>query len=320
GLPGECNITVFNNGVLRPEGIYSSVDEIIIPLDINGQYPLPESGNSFGPNGQSWIYTAPIPESMYSSNISGAHRLPNGNTLICVGARSRFIEVQPDGDTVWEYIYPGLSSIFRCERYDLDYGAFDGIEIIPEGYIEDYPITVEGTRNSPSEPLDIEEVTITSKIYDPSGIQSAELYVYYGTESLIIEMNDSGTGADIAPDDSVYTAKIQALPGLIGADYFIRIIDGSGGIFTDPPYASEDYYFTYDISSSTPEKVTIEKSENTVNIHWDPIENINEYKVYSSDDPYFGFTVDDSGMFAGETWTVSPTSSKKFYYVVAVKN
>ena len=320
GLPGEGNITVFNNGELRPEGTYSSVDEIIIPLDTDGQYPLPESGNSFGPNGQSWTYTAPIPESMYSSNISGAHRLPNGNTLICVGARSRLIEVQSDSKIVWEYIYSGLSSIFRSERYDLDYGAFEGREIIPKGYIETYPITAVGTRHAPSQPLDIEEVTITSKIFDPSGIQSADLYVFFGTESLVIEMNDSGIGADIVEGDSIYTANIPALPGFVVADYYIKIIDGSGGNFTDPPYASANYYFTYDILSSTPENITIEKSENTINIHWDPIENINEYKVYSSDDPYFGFTEDDSGIFNGETWTASQSSSKKFYYVVAVKN
>ncbi|MDA3838969.1 MAG: aryl-sulfate sulfotransferase [Candidatus Delongbacteria bacterium] len=320
GLPGEGNITVFNNGVLRPEGTYSTVDEIVVPVDTYGKYSLPQSGNSFGPTSQSWIYEAPIPETMYSSNISGAHRLPNGNTLICVGARSRFIEVQSDGKTVWEYIYPELSSIFRCHRYDLDYEAFEGREIIPAGYIESYPITAEGTRHSPSKPLDIEEITITSKIYDTSGIQSVELNVFYGTESLVIEMNDSGIGADIVQGDSVYTANIPALPGFNAADYYIKIIGGDGGNFTDPPYASQDYYFTYDILSSTPENITIAKSESTLNIHWDPIENINEYKVYSSDDPYSGFTEDYSGMFDGETWTVSYSSRKKFYYVVAVKN
>ena len=40
------------------------------------------------------------------SEISGAHRLPNGNTLICAGVRGTFFEVTPAGETVWEYVNP----------------------------------------------------------------------------------------------------------------------------------------------------------------------------------------------------------------------
>ena len=46
GCPGEGNILVFNNGVGRSDGRYSSVDEIMLPVDEygnvvdNGQQPL----------------------------------------------------------------------------------------------------------------------------------------------------------------------------------------------------------------------------------------------------------------------------------------
>ena len=42
----------------------------------------------------------------YSQFISGAKRLPHGNTLITEGSNGRLIEVTPDFEIVWEYINP----------------------------------------------------------------------------------------------------------------------------------------------------------------------------------------------------------------------
>jgi len=50
-----------------------------------------------------WSYTAP---NFYSFNISGAQRLPNGNTLITEGTQGRVFEVTPDKAIVWEYVAP----------------------------------------------------------------------------------------------------------------------------------------------------------------------------------------------------------------------
>jgi hypothetical protein len=49
------------------------------------------------------MYMAEPKDDFYSYFISGAQRLPNGNTLICSGANSRFFEVTPAGKIVWEY-------------------------------------------------------------------------------------------------------------------------------------------------------------------------------------------------------------------------
>ncbi len=38
-------------------------------------------------------------------NISGAQRLPNGNTQICVGESGKILEVTRDGQIAWEYDY-----------------------------------------------------------------------------------------------------------------------------------------------------------------------------------------------------------------------
>jgi len=97
GCPGEGSILVFNNGVGRG---YSTVDEIITPVDENGEYYL-APGSAYGPSAQTWTYS-PTP-SFYASHISGAWRLPSGNTLITNGETGKIFEVTPDGVTVWQY-------------------------------------------------------------------------------------------------------------------------------------------------------------------------------------------------------------------------
>ena len=105
GLPGEGHVLVFNNGGRRPDGSYSSVDEIVLPVDERGRYSIKE-GAIFGPEKAVWSYSAPKKEDFYSSFISGAHRLPNGNTQICSGANGTLFEVTPDKQIVWKYVNP----------------------------------------------------------------------------------------------------------------------------------------------------------------------------------------------------------------------
>jgi hypothetical protein len=105
GYPGEGNILVFNNGVSRPEGKYSSIDEFTPPVNSNGSYYL-EPGKAFAPKEQSWIYTSKNPFDFYSHYASGALRISNGNTLICDAPAGRFFEVTQEKEMVWEYINP----------------------------------------------------------------------------------------------------------------------------------------------------------------------------------------------------------------------
>lgn len=106
GLPGEGHILVFNNGRHRPDGDYSSVVEIVPPADRLGHYTR-KSGMAFGPTGPCWEYVAsPKKNDFFSGHISGAHRLPNGNTFICSGANGTFFEVTPAKEIVWKYVNP----------------------------------------------------------------------------------------------------------------------------------------------------------------------------------------------------------------------
>jgi hypothetical protein len=118
GCPGEGDILIFNNGVNRPGGSYSSVDEIIPPVDENGFYYL-EPGSAYGPENLTWSYTANPHSSFYSYYIGGAERLADGDTLICDGDSGVFFEVTPEGEKIWSYTnpypYPSANDVFKID-------------------------------------------------------------------------------------------------------------------------------------------------------------------------------------------------------------
>jgi hypothetical protein len=105
GLPGEGNILVFDNGGYAGYGLlglpirylrfYSRVIEFNpVTYDIVWEYEKKDNPR------------------FYSDRISGAQRLPNGNTLICEGSRGRVFEVTQEKNIVWEYVYPGKNGDF----------------------------------------------------------------------------------------------------------------------------------------------------------------------------------------------------------------
>ncbi|MCY4417951.1 MAG: aryl-sulfate sulfotransferase [Chloroflexi bacterium] len=100
-------------------------------------------------NEVAWQYRGDPPISFYSYHISGAERLPNGNTLICEGAPGRIFEVTPVGEIAWEYINPFLgqsgfgvggsvsglaNSVFRAHRYGNDHPALAGKDLDPDRF------------------------------------------------------------------------------------------------------------------------------------------------------------------------------------------
>jgi len=114
GLPGEGDLTVFNNDIPgRKDSLdYSAIYQITTPINQSGHYVL-EKGKAFGPETPTWVYVAEDTISFYSSFISGAHRMKNGNTFICEGAKARFFEVTPEGKIVWEYLNPYRGDIHK---------------------------------------------------------------------------------------------------------------------------------------------------------------------------------------------------------------
>lgn len=103
GVPGAGHVLVFNNGQGRPGEEYSSVDELVLPFERETGFTRADNA-AFGPAAPVWSYSSP--KDFFSFFISGADRLPNGNTLVCEGASGRFFEVTPDARIVWEYSNP----------------------------------------------------------------------------------------------------------------------------------------------------------------------------------------------------------------------
>jgi hypothetical protein len=105
GLPGAGHVLVFNNGRKRTGGAHSSVDELALPVAPDGSYRHSE-GTAYGPDEPVWSYSAPKKSDFYSDFISGAQRLPNGNTFICAGGSGTLFEVTPEKEIVWKYLNP----------------------------------------------------------------------------------------------------------------------------------------------------------------------------------------------------------------------
>lgn len=155
---------IFNNGRGRPDGNYSTVIELIPPMDADGNYIL-EPGTAYGPAEPTWQHKEE--DVFFSSYISGARRLPNGNTLICQGADGTLFEVTSENELVWKYVNPAKpihpevpegttltkeerrsrkkynTPVFRVYRYGFDHPAFQNNDITPGplliDYIKDHP-------------------------------------------------------------------------------------------------------------------------------------------------------------------------------------
>ncbi|HTW91746.1 MAG TPA: aryl-sulfate sulfotransferase [bacterium] len=172
GLPGAGHIMVYNNGPGRPGGQYSTVDEFVPDCDSTGHYNRPAPGSPFGPSAQSWIYAATPPASFFSASISGAERLPNGNTLICEGNSGYFFEVTRDSQVIWRYLNPQTDSLrlyqgdtvpsgvsdkqnatFRVTRYAPDYAGLVGKNLTPGYPLERYRSPVLGLAEVARQPV-----------------------------------------------------------------------------------------------------------------------------------------------------------------------
>ena len=154
GLPGEGDLLVFDNGgeggygvpnPASPIGVnnahrdYSRVLQFNpVTLEITWQYTPLEAG--------SFLFTDA--SRFYSSYISSAQRLPNGNTLITEGSDGHLLEVTPDHEIVWEYINPYFKNIggnFKCNMiyraYRVPYEWIPQLEKPVETSIEPLDIT-----------------------------------------------------------------------------------------------------------------------------------------------------------------------------------
>ena len=142
GLPGAGNLLVFDNGgtggygfanPARPDGTNSMTRDQSRVLEIN---PVTLE--------KVWEYTINGTERFrfYSSYVSNAQRLPNGNTMINEGMHGRVFELTPEEEIVWEYVSPFFNDdevpshrVYRAYRLPYDWipqlDAPEEIQVIP---------------------------------------------------------------------------------------------------------------------------------------------------------------------------------------------
>ena len=207
GLPGSGHILVFNNGNVRG---YSSVDEFAPPVDANGDYTWPSPGEPFGPSGLTWTWRADPVTNFYATSLSGAQRLPNGNTLIDDGPKAHFFEVTTEGKLVWDYrspvapsgpvqqgSTPSLPNVFRAYRFGSDYAGLAGHDLSPTVPVEGYPIEIGGSATSPSIPVPSDTaILITAEIRATQGtLTSAVVQANTGNGYQPFVMYDDGLTA-----------------------------------------------------------------------------------------------------------------------------
>lgn len=150
GYPDGGMIIIYNNVAGTPENAeYSTVNVINPPLNSNNTYNY-TPGTAYLPAQPHWTYKATPPTDFYSSIISGAKRLPNGNTLMCAGVPGLFLEVDYQKNTVWKYINPvgnnglptpqfvapDLNLVFKINRYGANYPGLADKILTPQGAIE----------------------------------------------------------------------------------------------------------------------------------------------------------------------------------------
>jgi hypothetical protein len=137
GQLGAGGLMVFDNGT-KKERAWSVIREWWPARDAQGNYVRQED-QPFGPQEESWTYTAEEPTDFFSTFISGVQRQPSGTTLICSGAQGWVFEVTPGGEVVWDWRNPyGMdlevdeprdesdsditpTAIFRAQRYGSDH-------------------------------------------------------------------------------------------------------------------------------------------------------------------------------------------------------
>jgi hypothetical protein len=96
-LPGAGHVLTFDNG-----------GEAGYPMQFRGFSRVVE----FDPATRAVVFTydathsGRLPFTLFSPFISGAQRLPNGNTLAVEGLKGRLFEFTPAGALVWEYMTP----------------------------------------------------------------------------------------------------------------------------------------------------------------------------------------------------------------------
>ena len=215
GCPGEGHITVFNNGLGRPGTDYSTVDEFVPPVDEDGNYEY-TPGSAYGPDDQLWIYDT----GYFALYVSGAQRLPNGNTLIVNGPSGEFIEVTHEKEIVWEYEnpYPNYwqNAVFKFEYYPPETPQPDEPDLDCDGSLNWNNVAAGATLEGD---------------FQVKNIGDAESYLNWEVESYPewgTWLFEPESGVNLTPEDGPFEVQVTVIaPNEIDKEFegYIRVVN-----------------------------------------------------------------------------------------------
>jgi hypothetical protein len=230
GVNDAGKLMIFNNGNGRtPE--YSEAMIINPPATSPGFYEY-DPNTAFGPSTTDYSYSdqSSNPSEFYSSIVSSAQRLPNGNILICAGRAGDIFEIDSNENIVWEYKNPvdningTISSqgdsppivaiLFRAIKYAPDFPGFIGRDLTPGLPIELNP-DISACESLSTNDTGLVDLKLypnpTSNFINISSsetIDKIELYSILGKK--ILESNSTDTIDISVVNSGIYFVKIYS--------------------------------------------------------------------------------------------------------------
>lgn len=127
---------------------------------------------------------------------------------------------------------------YHYDEYEINPRDFN--DIVLPGAI---PPVIWNTAHTPSSPTSNDTVTVTTKVADDEVV--ALVWLFYSIAEAqfdSVEMLDNGLQPDVTASDSIYTAHILPQEVGIRVKYYIRAVDNSSLVTTDPANTSVSTY------------------------------------------------------------------------------
>ena len=174
---------VFNNGIARPGGNYSTIEIINPPLSgYNYNATLP-----YLPAAPTWKYNNMNVHNFFAQNISGAQQLANGNVIYTDGPGGTFAEIDSNGNKLWEYVNPIISTgplsqgttpstnaVFHCNFYPTNFSGFVGKTLTATTILENVNVISDSC-------------TLTSGLFSPHANSNLKIYPNPATDQIQLE-------------------------------------------------------------------------------------------------------------------------------------